>query len=118
VGSVGQSTGTAPALFSTLTSAAVGNNSADGYGVNAGVMYAWGPNAVSLNGRYGTEQGAQRAGDHSYDKITTGIVSYARTLAPGVKVTANYIYQSYNDEPTTDIDYHGSAVVGTVNLNF
>jgi hypothetical protein len=115
VGSAGSS-----ALLSTLTcsGAGTGNCSADGYGINAGVMYSWGPHAVSLNGRYGTEAGQKAANETNSDKVTGAILSYARNLAPGVKVTANWIYASYNDESQTDIDFNGHALVGTVNLNF
>lgn len=130
VGAIGQMTGAAPALFSTLSSASAtggGNVSADGYGVNAGVLYSWGPNAVSLNVRQGTEQGSQPAGNNNKDKIQNAIISYARTLAPGIKWTANLLYANYDDESsaatpglvgTGEQDFRSGALVTTIRLDF
>lgn len=110
--------GVSPGLFGGLSSATGGNNSVSGYGVNAGVLYAFGPNAVSLNGRYGTERGTWFAGATTPDKISTVIASYARTLAPGIKWTANLLWQAYNDQPQTDRDFRGGAAVTTIRLDF
>jgi outer membrane protein OmpU len=104
-------------LFSTL----VAGTSDDGYGVNVGAMYHWGPNAVSWTGRHGTERGAlavagQSTSDHQ--TIDGSLVSYARTLAPGIKWTANWFYAAYRDQKQRDIDNHGNALVSSIRLDF
>jgi hypothetical protein len=111
-------------LWSTMSTAVTGaaSNSADGYGVNAGIMYTWGPNSVSMNGSHGTERGTTFAstvpnGDES-DKVDRAIASYARNLAPGIKWTANLIWASFNDGPVTDIDNRGFAATSTIRLQF
>ena len=108
----------APGLFSTLSSTTNANNSASGYGINGGVLYAFGPNAVSVNARYGTERGTWFAGSTTPDRITTAIASYARTLAPGIKWTANLMWASYNDQPNTDRDFRSGAVTTSIRLDF
>ena len=118
VGDIGQATRTAPALFSSLSNAAGGNNSVDGYGINAGVLYSWGPNAVSFNARHGTERGTKIAADNNKDHIQNAILSYARTLAPGIKWTANLLYANYDDQNFTDRDFVSSAAVTTIRLDF
>jgi len=104
-------------LFSTL----VAGTSDDGYGVNVGAMYSWGPNAVSWTARHGTERGALSVGgvsNTSHQTLNGQLVSYARTLAPGIKWTANWIYASYEDQAQRDIDNHGNALVTTIRLDF
>jgi hypothetical protein len=121
VGSRVSVTGTTnPGLFSTLASTAGGNNSADGFGVNFGTMYSWGPNAVSLNARHGTERGTKVAFSTDKDVIQNVIVSYARTLAPGIKWTANLLFANYDDQSGTanQADMRTGALVSTIRLDF
>jgi predicted porin len=118
----------------TLFSTQIPGYSADGYGVNFGAMYSWGANAVSWNGRVGTEKGCilvTAAGGCSQTPGVAGavstsdenevkgmVLSYARTLAPGIKWTANWMYASYESQAQRDIDFHGSAVTTSIRLDF
>jgi hypothetical protein len=46
------------------------------------------------------------------------ILSYARTLAPGIKWTANLLYANYDDQNFTDRDFRSGAAVTTIRLDF
>jgi predicted porin len=99
-------------------------NSADGWGWKAGVLYTFGPNAVSLNAQIGTEegnvQGAPNAATNEVDRVQKIALAYARTLAPGIKWTANLFYANYDSELETNAapDYHGWAMTSSVRLDF
>jgi hypothetical protein len=99
--------------------AAPAAQSADGWGWKAGVLYSWGANAVSLNGQMGTEDGT--VGNDAKDRVQKAVLSYARTLAPGIKWTANLFYANYASEAdgvAGNPDYHGFATVSSVRLDF
>jgi len=84
---------------------------------NVGLLYRFGPNALSLNYSEGHERGAiAMPGD---DHATLAMLSYARTLAPGIKWAANLMYASLNDEPGPQhTSAAGGALTTSIRLDF
>jgi hypothetical protein len=101
-----------------LNTGGVNTQSPDGWGWKAGVLYSWGANAVSLNGQIGAEDGLTTNSDS--DHIQKVVLAYARTLAPGIKWTANLFYANYDAEvdTATERDYHGVATTTSIRLDF
>jgi predicted porin len=102
--------------------------SPDGYGYKVGGLYSWGANAVSLNYQAGAEQGSASTATpaavsafSNSDHIQKMSLAYARTLAPGIKWTANLFYANYASEAdgiAGNPDYSGWATVTSVRLDF
>jgi predicted porin len=96
--------------------------SLDGDIWNAGVRYVFGPNAVSFQYSQGNARGSTTLpGD---DELDLAMLSYARTLAPGIKWTANLAYANYDNEPPAAAaplaqpDYDGFAFITTFRLDW
>jgi hypothetical protein len=97
-------------------------NSLDGHIWNAGVRYVWGPNGVSFHWSTSETRGlVLNPGD---DQLDLAMLSYARTLAPGIKWTANLAYANYDNEPAlaatpfNQPDYDGFAFITTFRLDW
>jgi predicted porin len=107
-----------PLQTALLNTGGVNTQSPDGWGWKAGVLYSWGANAVSLNGQIGAEDGLTTNSDS--DHIQKVVLAYARTLAPGIKWTANLFYANYDAEvdSATERDYHGVATTTSIRLDF
>lgn len=99
---------------SSLASAGGGNGSGEGESYQAGARYTQGANAFSAGVHYSKLDGAATAGT---DKELGLIASYARTLAPGTKVSLNALYADYNNE-TGGADNDGFALLGVIHLRF
>jgi predicted porin len=102
---------------------AVAGSIPDGWGWKAGVLYRFGPNAVSANAQIGTEEGTApgaAAGTQEVDRVQKVILSYARTLAPGIRWIADVFYANYDNEIETaaSADYSGWATTTSVRLDF
>jgi predicted porin len=101
---------------------AVGAISLDGDIWNIGMRYVWGPHGVSFAWSTGSARGTTTIpGD---DELDLAMLSYALTLAPGIKVTANIAYANYDNEPApaatplSQPDYDGFAFITTFRLDW
>jgi hypothetical protein len=96
--------------------------SLDGDIWNAGVRYVWGPNAVSFHWSHSETRGSVTLPGN--DELDLGMLAYGRTLAPGIKWTANIAYANYDNEapaaaaPATQPDYDGFAFITTFRLDW
>jgi predicted porin len=82
------------------TSGASTGTSLDGTLFDIGGRYTFGPNAVSLTYRDGTEDGTKTL--TTEDKEQMFMASYRRTLGPGVNWDANLFYLKSENEGTTE----------------
>jgi hypothetical protein len=96
--------------------------SLDGDIWNAGVRYVWGPNAVSFH--YSTSSTRGSVALPGDDELDLAMLAYGRTLAPGIKWTANLAYANYDNEPPAAAaplaqpDYDGFAFITTFRLDW
>jgi predicted porin len=91
--------------------------SAEGNTYDVGGRYTFGPNAVSAVYIHGETKGTVATAGK--DKDTGLTLSYARTLAPGVKVTGNLLYSELKDEAGgAGSKFDGWAFATTLRLDF
>jgi hypothetical protein len=91
--------------------------SAEGYSYDVGGRYTFGPNAVSVVYIHGETKGS--LANTGKDKDTGMTFEYARTLAPGVKVTGNLLYSELKDEAGgANSKFDGWAFATTLRLDF
>ena len=82
-----------------------------------GARYSWGPNRVSLTYAHG--EGEATLANPGDDVLEAGMLSYARTLGPGIKWSANVIRADYKGEDAgTSDDNSGWGVTTSVRLSF
>jgi hypothetical protein len=88
-----------------------------GTAYDLGARYTFGPNAVSIGYLHGAAEGSTTTtGD---DKETGMTLAYARTLAPGVKLTGNLHYTELKEETVAvDNKTENWAFVTTLRLDF
>jgi hypothetical protein len=88
-----------------------------GHDFDAGIRYTFGPNAISLTGqaiKQETTNGANEA------KTQQAMLSYRRTLGPGVNWMVQGMWANYSgvDTSTTSLSNKGYAVTSSVKVNF
>jgi predicted porin len=84
---------------------------------DVGVRYRWGPNGVSLTYSSGENEAViATPGD---DELDASMLSYARTLGPGVKWSVNLLWVDYTGEAAGSADDNdGMALTTALRLSF
>ena len=84
---------------------------------DVGVRYRWGPNGISLVYSHG--EGEAVIATPGDDELDASILSYARTLGPGVKWSVNLFWADYTGEtPGSTDDNDGMALTTALRLSF
>jgi hypothetical protein len=87
-----------------------------GHDYDAGIRYTFGPNAVSLTGQKAKQETAVNGPS---DKITQAMLSYRRTLGPGVNWLLNGMYAKYDGAASAGhLDNKGTAITTSIKVNF
>ena len=84
---------------------------------DVGVRYRWGPNGVSLTYSHGENEGV--IATTGEDEKDASMLSYSRTLGPGVKWSVNLLYADYKGEDVGSADDNdGMAFSTSIRMGF
>jgi outer membrane protein OmpU len=93
-----------------------GAGTGEGESYQGGARYTQGANAFSVGVHYSRLEGS--AALSGKDKELGVVASYARSLAPGTKVSLNGLYADYDNEAGGGADTSGFALLGVISLRF